>query len=148
MAVTRHEAIIAALVALCTGNVVAQVMREEALPQEIPDQGLANLRAAQAEREGQHLGTGTIEWVRRVEVEIVVQAPASAARIAALEAVVLAFGAALSGQTLGGLVDHIDLGVPEDADDIGFEGTATVKAAVLPFDLFYTTTSNPLEAST
>ncbi len=144
---SRHEAIIAQLMTALAPH-SSEVIREIELPVHCPANGLINLLPADPEEQDEHLGTGVREWNRVLELEVVVQDHDTAQRIAKLDASLVEIGALLHGSTLGGLVDYLRLGAPQDADNIPMEGAASLKGAVIPVTLFYETSNNPMETQT
>ncbi len=121
------------------------VTREEVLPQRCPDDGLVNLHMNDAEEIDQRLGDGRREWSRTAEIEVIVQAPDLQDRIDAMDALHAQIGAALYGNKLSGLVAHIELSAPVDADEIPMDGVATLKGTVIEAVLYYETSNNPME---
>jgi hypothetical protein len=79
-------------------------------------------------------------YQHRAEVEAVVQ---GVARDASFAALVTGVGAVLSAdRTLGGLCDWVEAEAPRPVD-LPVEGAATLKAAVIPIVLHYST-ADPL----
>ena len=77
---------------------------------------------------------------QRAEVEAVVQ---GAARDAAFDTLIASIGAVLAGdRTLGGLCDWVEAEAPRPVD-LPVEGAASLKAAVIPVVLHYST-ADPL----
>lgn len=141
---SKHEAILAALIDILDAHTMT-VEREPDLDRTVGANGLLSVAPADPVEEGRHLGTGAREWVRDVELEHIVRAASPAARGAAVDAAMAETVALLTEQTLGGRVDYIDLGGPEEADDVPFDGAETQRGAVLIARLYYTTSTNPLE---
>ncbi|WP_146592205.1 hypothetical protein [Puniceibacterium confluentis] len=140
-----HESAIAALLSALSGH-AATVIRESDLPVDCPDAGLVNVVPEDPEDVGQHLGTGTREWERPVDLETVVRGPDAATRDAALDAALVSLAALLlADRTLGGAVDWIEVGAPQENEAVPMMGAETLKGAVLPVTLFYETTDNPME---
>jgi hypothetical protein len=139
---TKHEAIIQALVTALAGHSLP-VSREP--DSALDPSGALVVAPGDPVEEGRQLGTGTREWMRAVELEHVVTGATEAARAAAIDAALPETFALLDGQTFGGLVDHIDIGGPEDADDVPYDGAETARGAVLVARLYYLTTRNPME---
>ena len=149
MAVTTHEAALVALIDHLTASLSCAVLRAAEFPEECPPEGVANVRGEAApELDAEELGTGRKYWVRPIEIDLASQLEDEAAGLALYEALLIEIGAALPNtETLGGLVDAIRLGVPENAEEIAFEGTASIRGGFIPVDLYYTTSTNPLEVS-
>ena len=141
---TRHEAIIQALVAALAGH-PSVVTREAELPQVCPPTGILNLMPRDPEEVGRRLGIGMREITRVVDLECVVQSGDPAIRATLLDTSLSAIGALLVGSTLGGLVDYLDVGEPVGADEVPMEGAASLKGATVPVTLFYETSNNPME---
>lgn len=144
MASPHESAITALMLGLTTHPAV--ILREEDLPQLCPDEGLINLVPEDPEEQGQHLGTGTREWQRRVELECVVQHGDGAVRTTRIDtALSLAAALLVSDSTLGGAVTWLRLDAPLDSDTVPISGAESLRAAVLPVTLFYETSDNPME---
>ncbi len=144
---TRHEAIVAGLVAALSGH-TSDVLREEELPQRCPAAGLLNVVPQDAVEEDVQLGTGRREWSRQFQLEVVVQAAEQANRITALDTALTQIGVLLHQNTLGGLVDFLLIGPPGDVDTIPMEGAASLKGAIVVITVFYQTSDNPMEIQT
>ncbi len=141
---TRHEAIIQALVAALAGH-PSTVTREAELPQVCPPGGIVNLVPRDPEEVARRLGVVAREINRVVDLECVVQSGDPAVRSALLDASLSAIGVLLSNTNLGGLVDYLDVGEPASADDVPMEGAASLKGATVPVTLYYETSNNPME---
>lgn len=142
---SSHEAAIVALVAALADH-PGEVMREEELPQYCPPEGLINAVPQDAEEADQHLGTGTREFDRVVELECVVQASSGTARDAALdEALQQAAALLLADTSLGGAVSYLRIEAPQGTDTVPMQGAESLKGAVLPVTLYYETPDNPME---
>ena len=150
MSVTTHEQVLAALVAHLTAQLSCEVIRAAEFPEKCPAEGVMNIRHEEApELDGEELGTGRKYWIRPIEIDLATQLADEAAGRALYEALLIELGAALlNTETLGGTADAIRLGVPDNADDIAFDGTAPIRGSVIPVDLYYTTSTNSLEIAT
>jgi hypothetical protein len=144
---TRHEAIVLGLIATLAAQPVP-VWRQQVLPRHCPVTGIVNLVPQDPVETGHRLGVGVREWQRAIELEIIVQGQTATERSGALDVVVAPIGQILTGNTLGGLVDYIDLGPPQEADDVPMEGAESLSGAVVTVTLFYETSTNPMEIQT
>ena len=113
----------------------APVLRGEVLPERVPAVGLLILRDGDPGEVAVTLSPLRYHYQHRTEVEAVVQA--STGRDAAFDALTAGVGAALAAdRTLGGLCDWAEAEAPRPID-LAIEGTATLKAAVIPIVLHY-----------
>jgi hypothetical protein len=121
----------------------ATVLRNEVLPAKMPAGGLVVLRDGDPGEPEVTLNPLIYLWQYRAELEVVVEAAISADRDTALDALLVAIGAALaSDPTLGGVVDWSEPGAPR-TEDLAIEGAAALKGAVVPVTLVYTS-ADPL----
>ncbi|APZ53744.1 hypothetical protein [Salipiger abyssi] len=142
---SKHEAAILALQSALSGH-ASDILREQDLPVECPENGVINIVPGDPEDVGAHLGTGRIEWQRPVELEAVVQGTEAAARNAEMDAALGDVAARLvADRTLAGAVDYLLLSAPEESDTVPMQGAESLKGAVLTVTLFYETTENPME---
>jgi hypothetical protein len=119
----------------------APVLRGDALPERVLATGLLILRDGEPGEPSVTLSPLRYHYQHRVEVEAVVQSATD--RDAAFDALAAAVGAALAAdRTLGGLCDWVDAEAPRPVD-LAVDGAASLKAAVIPVVLHYTT-SDPL----
>ncbi|MDO6587702.1 hypothetical protein Q4543_19505 [Salipiger sp. 1_MG-2023] len=140
-----HEAPVLALLTAIAGH-VASVMREHDLPIACPDQGLINLVPGDPQEEGVRLGAMAREWVREIDCELVVHGATAAARADALDAALVSLSTlVLADRQLGGAVDWIEVGAPQQTEAVPMQGAETLAGAVLPVTIFYETTDNPME---
>ncbi|KAB2539659.1 hypothetical protein AL035_17775 [Salipiger aestuarii] len=140
-----HEAPILALLAAIDSH-AARVMREHDLPVACPDEGLINLVPGDSQEEGVRLGAGTREWSREIDCELVVRGSTAAARADTLDVALVSLSAlVLADRQLGGAVDWIEVGAPQQTDAVPMQGAETLAGAVLPVTIFYETTENPME---
>ncbi len=139
---TPRESILQALLAVLH-TVPATILRGEVLPERVPAGGLVILRDGEPGEPEVTLSPVRYHYEHRAELEIVVQGKTPADRDAAFDALTSAIGAALAAdRTLGGLCDWVEAEAPRPVD-LPVEGAASLKAAVVPVILHYTT-ADPL----
>ena len=137
---TQRETILAALHGLLQ-TLPATVLRGDVLPERVPAAGLMILRDGNPGEPSVTLSPLTWHYQHRAELEVVVQA--TAGRDAAFDHLIAQIGAALSAdRTLGGLCDWVEAEAPEPVD-LPIEGAASLKAAIIPVMLHYST-ADPL----
>jgi hypothetical protein len=137
---TTREIILQALHALLQTQ-PAPVLRGEVLPERVPAAGLLILRDGDPGEPAVTLSPLRYHYQHRAEVEAVVQA--GTGRDIAFDALASGIGAALAAErTLGGLCDWAEAEAPRPVD-LAVDGAATLKAAVIPIVLHYST-SDPL----
>ncbi len=142
---SKHEAAIVALQGQLEAHEAA-IFREHDLPEGCPLEGLINIVPGDPQEMGVRLGTGVREWQRGVELECVVQGADAATRDAAIDAVLTSAAALLmADRTLGGAVDFLVPGAPEESEAVPMPGAESLKGAVLSVALFYETPENPME---
>ncbi len=118
----------------------ATALRGEVLPERVPAEGLLILRDGEPGEPEVTLSPLRYHYQHRVEIEAIVQ---GANRDAAFDALCASIGAALAtDRTLGGACDWIEAQAPQPVD-LPVEGGASLKAAVIPVVLHYTT-ADPL----
>jgi hypothetical protein len=118
----------------------ALTLRDEVLPERIPAAGLIILRDGQPGEPEVTLSPLRYHYQHRAEIEAVVQ---GAARDAAFDTLTASIGTALAAdRTLGGLCDWVEAEAPRPVD-LPVEGAASLKAAVIPVVLHYST-ADPL----
>jgi len=140
---TIRETILQALLAALQTVPDATVLREEVLPERLPAGGLLILRDGDPSAPEVTLSPLAYHYEHRAELEVIVQGKTPAARAVAFDTLVQAIGAALAAdRTLGGLCDWIEAQAPQSVD-LPVEGTAALKAAIIPVILTYTT-ADPL----
>jgi hypothetical protein len=139
---TIREAILQALHALLQ-TLPATALRGEILPERVPASGLMILRDGDPGDPEVLLSPLLYVYDHRAEIEVIVQAGDATARDTALDTLLASIGAALAAdRTLGGLCDWIEPEAPKPVD-LPIDGAATLKAAVVPVILTYTT-ANPI----
>jgi hypothetical protein len=136
---TLRETILAALHARLTA-LPAITLRGEVLRERVPVGGLLILRDGEPGEPEVTLSPPRYHYQHRAEIEAVVQ---GAARDTAFDALTASIGSALAAdRTLGGLCDWVEAEAPRPID-LPVEGAASLKAAVIPVVLHYTT-ADPL----
>ncbi len=137
---TRRETILQALHALLQTQ-PAPVLRGEVLPERVPAAGLLILRDGDPGEPAVTLSPLRYHYQHRAEVEAVVQI--ATGRDMAFDTLATGVGNALAAErTLGGLCDWVEAEAPRTVD-LAVDGAATLKAAVIPILLHYST-SDPL----
>jgi len=118
----------------------ATALRGEVLPERVPAAGLLILRDGDPGEPEVTLSPLRYHYQHRAEIEAVVQ---GAGRDTAFDALCASIGTALAtDRTLGGLCDWVAAEAPQPVD-LPVEGAASLKAAVIPVVLHYTT-ADPL----
>ncbi len=118
----------------------ATALRGDVLPERVPAAGLLILRDGEPGEPEVTLSPLRYHYQHRAEVEAVVQ---GANRDAAFDTLIVSIGATIvSDRTLGGLCDWIEAEAPRPVD-LPVEGAASLKAAVIPVLLHYST-ADPL----
>jgi hypothetical protein len=136
---TTRKSVLAALHARLQ-PLAALTLRDEVLPERIPAAGLIILRDGQPGEPEETLSPLRYHYQHRAEIEAVVQ---GAARDAAFDTLCASIGAAIAtDRTLGGLCDRVEAEAPRPVD-LAVEGAASLKAAVIPVILHYST-ADPL----
>ena len=116
-------------------------LRGDVLPERVPAQGLLMLRDGEPGEPEVTLSPLRYHYQHRAEIEAVVQGAND--RDATFDALIASIGTALStDRTLGGLCDWIEPEAPQPVD-LPVEGAASLKAAVIPVILSYST-ADPL----
>jgi hypothetical protein len=135
--VTQRETILTALAVLLRTIPHVPVLRGEVLPERIPPAGLMILRDGEPGEPEVTLSPLTYHYQYRAEIEAVVQ---GANRDAAFDALCAGIGAVIAAdRTLGGLCDWVEAEAPQPVD-LPVEGAPSLKAAVIPVILHYSTT--------
>ncbi len=115
-------------------------LRGDVLPERVPAAGLLILRDGEPGGPEVTLSPLRYHYQHRAEIEAVVQ---GAARDTAFDTLCASIGAAITlDRTLGGLCDWVEPEAPRPID-LAFEGAASLKAAVIPIVLHYST-ADPL----
>lgn len=141
---SKREQALAGLFLCLKDNVTGlSVLRNEPLPTKVLAEGLLILRDGDPGEPEVTLSPTRYHYQHRAEIEVLVQHGDQAQRDAALDALLGTLAQALDGQTnLGGLVDYLHIETPDFLSET-VEGSPTIKAAVVPVILEYST-SNPL----
>jgi hypothetical protein len=134
---TPRETILIALADLLRTVPYVPVLRGEVLPERVPAAGLMILRDGNPGEPGVTLSPLTWHYQHRAELEVVMQA--NAGRDAAFDHLITQIGAAISAnRTLLGLCDWVEAEAPESID-LPVEGASSLKAAIIPVVLHYST---------
>lgn len=137
---TDREAILQALFALLQTITDATILRNEALPERIPDGGLIILRDGDPGEPETLLSPLSYYWQHRALVDVVVQKGDQAARDLALDGLYRMIALAIANdRTLGGLCDRVTPQAP-DSNVLAVEGSPQIKGAIIPIELIYVTT--------
>lgn len=146
---SAREAALAALAAQLTAALAAidpapTVLRNETVPQRIPEGGLVVLRDGETTEETAILSPLRWQIEHRAEVEVIVTGATPTDRATALDVLLAAIGAAIaSDRSLGGAVEWAQPGAPSFSD-ADFDGAVAARAATIPVTLWFTTTDTPL----
>jgi len=133
---STRETILSALHALLQSQ-PAPVLRGEVLPERVPAVGLLILRDGDPGEPAVTLSPLRYHYQHRAEVEAVVQT--GSGRDAAFDTLTSGLGTALAAdRTLGGHCDWVEAEAPRPVDLV-VDGAATLKAAVIPVVLHYST---------
>ncbi len=132
---TKRETILQA-VAWALQSSTLQLLRGEVLPERVPAAGLLILRDGEPGEPEVTLSPLRYHYQHRAEIEAVVQ---GVDRDAAFDTLTASIGAAIAAdRTLGGLCDWVEAEAPRPVD-LPVEGAASLKAAVIPVVLHYST---------
>ncbi len=136
---TPRETILTALHAQLSA-LPATALRGEVLPERVPSAGLLILRDGEPGEPEVTLSPLRYHYQHRAEIEAVVQ---GANNDTAFDTLCANIGAALLvNRTLNGLCDWVEAEAPRPVD-LPVEGAASLKAAVIPVILHYST-ADPL----
>ena len=137
---TPRETILIALADLLQTVPHVPVLRGEVLPERVPAAGLMILRDGEPGEPGVTLSPLRYHYQHRAEIEAVVQGEG---RNTSFDALCASSGAVISAaRTLGGRCDWVEAEAPRPVD-LPIEGAASLKAAVIPIILHYST-ADPL----
>ena len=118
----------------------AAALRGDVLPERVPTDGLLILRDGEPGEPEVTLSPLRYHYQHRAEIETVVQ---GANRDAAFDTLCASIGAVITAdRTLDGLCDWVEAEAPQPVD-LPVEGAASLKAAVIPVVLSYST-ADPL----
>jgi hypothetical protein len=136
---TSRETILTALHARLSA-LPATALRGDVLPERVPTAGLVILRDGEPGEPEVTLSPLRYHYQHRAEIEAVVQ---GAARDTTFDTLCASIGAVIAAdRTLGGLCDWVEAEAPRPVD-LAVEGAASLKAAVIPVILHYST-ADPL----
>lgn len=136
---TARETILTALHARLL-TLPATALRGDVLPERVPALGLLILRDGEPGEPEVTLSPQTYHYQHRAEIEAVVQGPD---RDVLFDTLTASIGTALAAdRTLGGLCEWVEAEAPQPVD-LPVEGAASLKAAVIPVVLHYST-ADPL----
>ena len=136
---TSREIILAALHARLSA-LPATALRGDVLPERVPAAGLLILRDGEPGEPDVTLSPLRYHYQHRAEIEAVVQ---GSARDAAFDTLCASVGAAIAAdRTLGGICDWVEAEAPRPVD-LAIDVAASLKAAVIPVILHYST-ADPL----
>ena len=132
---TPRETILTALHARLS-TLPATALRGEVLPERIPTAGLMILRDGEPGEPEVTLSPLRYHYQHRAEIEAVVQ---GADRDATFDTLCASIGVAIAAdRTLGGFCGWVEAEAPRPVD-LPVEGAASLKAAVIPVILHYST---------
>ena len=139
---TRREQVLSSLFTLLQGiGGGTIVLRNEVLPERIPAAGLLILRDGTPGEAEVTLSPLRYHWQHRAEVEVFIRG--SSGLELAFDALAERVGHVIAAdRTLGGLCDWVEAEAPRPVD-LPVEGAASLKAAVIPVVLHYST-ADPL----
>jgi len=136
---TFRETILTALYARLSA-LPATALRGDVLPERVPTAGLLILRDGEPGEPEVTLSPLRYHYQHRAEIEAVVQ---GAARDVTFDMLCASIGLAIAAdRTLAGLCDWVEAEAPRPVD-LPVEGAASLKAAVIPVILHYST-ADPL----
>jgi len=136
---TPRETILAALYARLSA-LPSTALRGDVLPERVPTEGLLILRDGEPGEPDITLSPLAYHYQHRAEIEAVVQ---KTDRDVAFDTLTASVGSMLAAdRTLGGLCDWVEAEAPRPVD-LPVEGAVSLKAAVIPVVLHYST-ADPL----
>jgi len=134
---TPREIILTALADLLRTVPHVPVLRGEVLPERISPAGLMILRDGNPGEPGVTLSPLMYHYQHRAELEVIIQT--SEERDARFDRLIGRIGAAIAAdRTLRGRCDWVEAEAPEPVD-LPVEGSAAIKAAIIPILLHYAT---------
>ena len=137
---TKREQVLEALF-LGLQSLDATALRGEVLPERVPADGLITLRDGDPGEPEVTMSPLAYHYEHKAELEIVVQGTSD--RDTLFDELIASLGVVLAAdRSLGGLCDWVEPSAPEPVD-LPVEGAASLKAAVIPVMLHYST-SDPL----
>lgn len=139
---TKREEVLNALFEQLKHTDGIKVLKNEPLPQTIPENGIVFLRDGNLGEPEILLSPQRFIYKHGAEIEIVVQCKDAQKRDAILDSIITKIGSLLQNNPyLDGRVDYVSTGQPEfilEAPD----GAIPIKAAIIPIILEYVTTSS------
>lgn len=137
---TARETAVSALASALDG-VAGALLRDASRPESIPAGGLIVLREGVADAPEATLSPATYHYRHPVTLEIYVSGADQAARISALDALLIGIGSAITDRTLGGAVDWTEVAEAAQVTEEAEPGTAPVRQALAVLHLHYHTAS-------
>ena len=135
---TARETILLALRDRLSSIADVRVVRNEVLPEKVPPGGLIILRDGDAGEPEVTLSPVTYFWQYRATLDVLISGQDIDTRLDNLFAAIAA--AVEDEPTFGGLCDMAIPLAPETSA-LGVEGAPHIKAAIVPIELYFTTTS-------
>lgn len=135
---SKRELVLQALFDALSGiDTGARVLRNEMLPERVPESGILIVRDGDPGEPEILLSPPEYVYEHRAEVEVVVEGATAQARDQLFDSLLQAVGAAVAAdRTLGGLCDYVEAQAPAPVD-LPIEGAPGLKAAVVPIVLHY-----------
>ena len=133
---TARETAVSALASALDG-VAGALLRDASRPESIPAGGLIVLREGVADAPEATLSPATYHYRHPVTLEIYVSGADQAARISALDALLVDIGSAITDRTLGGAVDWTEVAEAAQATEDAEPGTVPVRQALVTLHLHY-----------
>lgn len=141
IALTKRETILQALFTALQAINGPHILRNEPLPEKVPAGGLIILRDGEMGEPEVTLSPLSYYWNHNASAEVLVQHANAARRDALLDDLFQKIAAAVvADETLGGLCDRT-MPLPPDISNLAIDGASSVKAAIIPIELVYTTDS-------
>jgi hypothetical protein len=138
---TKRETILQVLFASLQTIKGPHLLRNEPLPEKIPAGGLIILRDGDLGEPEVTLSPLSYYWNHNASAEVLVQHANAARRDAMLDDLFQKIAAAVAAdETLGGLCDRATP-FPPDISNLAIDGAPSIKAAIIPIELVYTTDS-------
>ena len=139
---SKREQVLNALLERLSTLPDVEVKRNAVLPVTIPDNGLVVLRDGDIGEPDVLLSPACYVFHHKAEVEVLVQQVEDADNDAKLDGILEAIGQILQTDvTLSGLIDYMHADPPEFVDEV-IDGGVTIKGAIVPIVLEYTSISN------
>jgi hypothetical protein len=136
---TARENILQALFEVLQTVTGPVVLRNEVLPEKIPNGGLIILRDGDPGEAEVTLSPLSYYWQHRAVLEVIVTGADAAARDTALDDLFASISTAINAdRTLGGVCDLVTPQAP-DTSALAIEGAAGIKAATVAVELIYVT---------